>query len=217
MNKEAYINSIVKELKCSSAKKKDIKKQLESDINMKLEQGECLAAVIEEMGTVEEIVEGFNENLSEKDIRNYKRGLVLKILIPVVAVIAVLIGFKIWYDHFAAVKPVAYEYFYKEELGTKFKQTVTLFNESNYDALNDNSVAALKPVFINKNADTLKAQISEDWGELVSYSEMNIAEIVQFGKHYGFTQARVTYENTSVLFNITFDTDGKIAGFYCYP
>ena len=67
MNAKKYVNAIVRKIKCNGKKKKEIKKQLLMDINMRMKQGERLEEIISQMGTVKEIADGFNENISLKE------------------------------------------------------------------------------------------------------------------------------------------------------
>ena len=57
MNAKQYINGIVQKIKCSGEKKKEIRKQLFTDINFRLEQGESLEDIISRMGSIKEIAE----------------------------------------------------------------------------------------------------------------------------------------------------------------
>ena len=67
MNADRYVNNVAKKIKCDGKKKKEIKRQLLTDINMRIERGEALEQIIAQMGAASEIVEGFNENISEEE------------------------------------------------------------------------------------------------------------------------------------------------------
>lgn len=58
MTANQYVNTIAKRIKCSSNKKRDIKQQLLTDINLRLEQGERLEDIVAHMGTAKEIADG---------------------------------------------------------------------------------------------------------------------------------------------------------------
>ncbi len=55
MEQKAYIRAVMRALKCSGTKKKEIRKQLESDIGIALEEGRPVAEVLEEMGSAAEV------------------------------------------------------------------------------------------------------------------------------------------------------------------
>lgn len=48
-------------------REKEIKKQLFTDIHMRISQGERLEEILSQMGTAKEIADGFNENISPKE------------------------------------------------------------------------------------------------------------------------------------------------------
>ena len=60
MKANHYVNKIVKKIKCSSAKRKEIKKELLLEIEMRQEQGESLEGIISQMGNIKEIADSFN-------------------------------------------------------------------------------------------------------------------------------------------------------------
>ena len=96
MDAKKYVNAIAGKVRCSGKKKKEIKKQLLMDIQTRIEQGESLDEIISQMGTAKEIAESFNENISEKEQKQYGRNKVLKIVIPILAVLAFLLLFLYW-------------------------------------------------------------------------------------------------------------------------
>ena len=64
MNVNNYVNKIVRKIKCSSARRKEIRKQLQMDIELRMQQGESLEQVMSQMGDIREIADSFNENIS---------------------------------------------------------------------------------------------------------------------------------------------------------
>ena len=73
MDAEKYVKKIVRNLKCTGAKKKEIGDSLLSDIAARREQGEPMEQIMESMGSPEEIAEAFSQNLSDADRKAYKR------------------------------------------------------------------------------------------------------------------------------------------------
>ncbi len=67
MTAKQYVNAIVKKIRCDGKKKKDIRQQLLADVNARVSHGETLEDIISKMGGVNEIADGFNETISEKD------------------------------------------------------------------------------------------------------------------------------------------------------
>ena len=96
MDAQKYTGAIVRKIKCSGKKKKEIKKQLMMDIEMRMKQGEKLEEIILQMGTVKEIADSFNENISPEEKRRYNKNKVLKNIISIVAVLGVLVLLAYW-------------------------------------------------------------------------------------------------------------------------
>ena len=74
MNKEKYIRLVLKNLKCSTAKKNEIKKELESDIVSAEESGEALDEIMARMGTPNSLAAEFNDNFSPEECLKPSRG-----------------------------------------------------------------------------------------------------------------------------------------------
>ena len=65
MNRDKYVKAVIKKLKCSSRKKAEIKRELESNIQTALESDESWQQIEERMGTPYSQAMEFNENLSK--------------------------------------------------------------------------------------------------------------------------------------------------------
>lgn len=63
---------------------------------MRIKQGEQLEEIISQMGTVREIADGFNENISEEEQKRFVRNRVLKIVVPVITVLILLVLLVYW-------------------------------------------------------------------------------------------------------------------------
>ena len=53
MDEKRYVNAVARKLKCGGKRKKEIKRQLLSDIQMRENQGERLEEIISRMGKAE--------------------------------------------------------------------------------------------------------------------------------------------------------------------
>lgn len=108
---QQYLKHIAQNLLCEVAKKNEIVKELESDIQIALEQGESWEDIQKRMGTPEEIAEEFNDNFSEnykedfknilkensqvnysEDKRHKKAGVVLGVILAICAVVVVALA-----------------------------------------------------------------------------------------------------------------------------
>ena len=116
MNVNNYVNKIVRKIKCSSARRKEIRKQLQMDIELRMQQGESLEQVMSQMGDIREIADSFNENISAVEKKKYT----LKKILTIVAVVVVFLALIAIGIYRALPKSVA------SEDSTYFdKQTVT--------------------------------------------------------------------------------------------
>lgn len=91
MNQKTYIKTVGRQLNCSTSRKKEIQRQLESDIHAALEQGETMEEICQRMGSPIELAEEFNENLSEEEHKLAKRNKVRK-TITVILIIFLALG-----------------------------------------------------------------------------------------------------------------------------
>ena len=74
MTAQVYVNQIVKKVKCSGKKRKEIHRQLLADIQTEIGQGVPLDVIMLRMGEPIAIAEEFNQNLSQQEYRKYKSG-----------------------------------------------------------------------------------------------------------------------------------------------
>ncbi|MBQ6885984.1 MAG: DUF3887 domain-containing protein [Lachnospiraceae bacterium] len=217
MTKERYIKEVVKGLKCSKAKKKEIARQLESDIQIALENGETMESIVESMGTPESMATAFNENLSEAEqaaMKKAKRQRNIAIVIGIVVAICVIAGGIYWWLPKGKMVEES-EKFNKEEVQEQAERFIALFDEDNFEELCNLSVQAAQTNEFLEALEGAKAMISSsDWGEFQSFGTIYMAEIEQMGRKYMLVQLNASYENISVSYTITLDEELKLAGFY---
>lgn len=213
MNINQYVNKIAAKIKCSKSKKREIKKELLSDIQCRIEQGERFEDIVSQMGSIKEIADTFNENLSKKEKRIYTGKKALLVMVIAAALIAGL--FLIGYWNIPRTADIDNsEYFDKEQVENTVKQTVDLLDTDDYDTLRENADKKMKKILNKETMDTVKKAISEDWGDREKFGTVYMAEIVQGNKHYVVTEIMVVYENVSVVYRLTYDQDMKLAGVY---
>ena len=73
MTPEKYVKQILKLITCGKNKKKDISRQLLSEIQERMDNQESLETIISSMGSIREIADGFNESLSAEDKKQWKK------------------------------------------------------------------------------------------------------------------------------------------------
>lgn len=213
MDAKKYVNAIGRKIKCGGKKRKEIKKQLLTDIATRTEQGEPLEEVIARMGSVKDIADSFNETLSAREKRQYTCGRVLKIVIPIVVIVALLIGLLYW----ALPKGSSIaesKYFTEGGMADAMAETVDQLDAGDYDVMRENAIPEMQSTLTAEVMENAKAQISDDWGERKSFASIYMGEITQGNRHYAVGEITVIYENTSVTYRLTYDTDMRLAGLY---
>ena len=216
MNVNQYINGIVRKIKCGGKKKKEIKKQLLTDINFRLEQGESLSNIMSQMGSVKEIADGFNESLTEAEKKNYARTKAIKIAVIVFVVLALILTAILALVHFFVPKGTDIEQsenFDKAQVEQAVKDTIELLDNKDYDALQANATEEMRPYLTENQMESAKAQLSKDWGKRQFIGKIYMAELSQ-KNHYAVGEVTVTYENVSVVYQLSYNTDMKLAGLY---
>lgn len=215
MMKESYINSIGNKLKCSKAHRVEIKKDLTSDIDAALAAGESLDQVIARMGTPKEVAAEFNQNVSEEELRKYKKKKAWKITAFILLAIVVVVAL-IWF-----MIPKTYELGGK---GSPFDETIVvedskqiarLVGTQDYDTIiNEWSDENLQKAIDQKQLEDAYKAVGDDWGKLVSFGDYYTAEVKQMGNTYAIVVLTTSYDNAHVTFTLTYDKDMKLAGLY---
>lgn len=211
MNK-SYINKIVRKLKCSGKKKKEIRCQLASELE---EYGDDIdiKELIKRMGTPAEIAGEFNQNFSEDEKKKYRREKFLKIIACIAVVLVALILLVYW----ALPKQTALEnskVFQEDKVVEQAEYVIDLLDAENYDKLNEISDPVLKDYIQEDYLETAKEKVFDDWGKRVSIGKTYTAEITQMGKKSAVIEVHVEYENTTVIYTLSFNKDMMLQGLF---
>ena len=207
MNVNNYVNKIVRKIKCSSARRKEIRKQLQMDIELRMQQGESLEQVMSQMGDIREIADSFNENISAAEKKKYT----LKKILTIVAVVVVFLALIAIGIYRALPKSVAIEdstYFDKQTVTEAVERAIILLDDEEY------ATQQMQSVLNQTTIDQARAQVTSDWGERQSIGTTYATEVIQNGEHYAIAQVTVSYENVNVVYTLTYDADMKLAGLY---
>ena len=213
MNANQYVNAVIKKIKCNGKKKEEIKRQLLTDIDMRMRQGERLEEIISGMGSVQEIADGFNESISPTEQKKYRRNMALKIVIPI-AVVLVLLSILIYWMFPKGRDIEQSKYFDKAQVEAAMKETVTLLDEGASDDLQENAIPQMQKFLDKAGIQKIKATMSDDWGQRQQFGAVYMTELVQGNQHLAIGEITVTYENISVIYRLTYDQDMKLAGLY---
>ena len=211
MNAEKYVKEIVKRLKCTGAKRKEIGSQLLSDIAARREQGETLEQIMESMGQPQEIADAFWQDFSDADKKAYRREKIVRTVSEIILAL-IATSFLAWW---LMPKPaVLGDDLSQEEIAASVEQVITLLNENDFDSLQDMAVDKLKSKLTPEVIDPVRQKISEDWGEMQSIGKTYVQGVKQKGTLIIVTQTDAIYENVSVVYTISFDEDLKLGGLY---
>lgn len=213
MNEKQYINAIARKIKCDGKRKKEIKKQLFTDIHMRISQGERLEEILSQMGTAKEIADGFNENISPKEKKQYVRNKMLRIIIPVVIVLILLILLVYWMVP-KSVDIGQSKYFNKEQVEAAMKETIELLDAGDYITLQESAIPQMQSFLNAETMDDVKGMLSGDWGERKLFGAVYMAEVIQGNRHFAVGEITVTYENVSATYRLTYDEDMRLSGIY---
>lgn len=210
-----YINDIYKHLVLPTNKKKEIKKQLESDISIALENGETMEDIIARMGSAIEIAEDFNNSISPEDKKKMKTKKIC-LIVGAVIVVFVLLGLAI--KHFVPSQiPLAQSTTFDEsKVEEMAKLVATYVGNNDFDSLYEISDEQITSNFnsITAAIKDAKGQCAPIWGDFVSFGKIYSAEIKQSGQTFAVTQLVATYENVTITFTTTFDSNMKVCGLY---
>ena len=211
MDAEKYVKKIVRNLKCTGAKKKEIGDSLLSDIAARREQGEAMEQIMESMGSPEEIAEAFSQNLSDADRKAYKRrriGMTIGQILAALVFLSVLAWWMI-------PKPASLgDDLSQEAVTASVENVVVMLNQNDFDGLQELAVDELKSKLTQETMDEVRKGISEDWGEMQSIGKVYMQGLKQKGKVMVVTQVDAVYENVSVVYTISFDEDLRLGGLY---
>ena len=208
-----YAKQVARHLKCSGGRKREIRKQIASDIQAALEEGRTLEQAIQDMGDPKALAAEMNDSFSESEKKAAGRAKVWKILAIVLTVLVLLASLVLW-----ALPKVRYlsdsKVFSEEEVQERAELIVDLFNKEDYAGLQPYMTSEMAEFMSGETLGDLKLYIGDDWGEMLNIGNVYLLEISQFGKKGAMVQMTVSYENVGVTYTINLDRDLKLAGFF---
>lgn len=215
MQQEEYIKAVIRKLECPAQKKTEIERELISDIQTALNNGEDWDAIQERMGTPEQMAEEFNENLSPEDINKKKRKNGWIVAGTIIGILVILGAVAIW------TMPKSYdleksEIFEETIVLERTDEIIALLDKEDYTALQEYADEKMK-TFFQGDAPAMteaKATLGDELGENQGCTSQYLTELRQGGKRYAMIQVVVQYENRSVTYTITYDKDMKLSGLY---
>lgn len=206
MNKKEYVKKVLKRIPLQKNDKTRLEEDLLQDILSAMEDGESWENIQKRMGTPEQVAQEYCMQIGCSMKKRRKWPWILLGIIIVAAV-------GIW-----VLIPKNYplqssKYFDEKEVETWNKAVVENISNKNIDKILSNS------------SEAFRNEVSED--ELLTYFEdMNTGKFVRISQiesvenrsllqgTFVVSEVTVQYDNRSVIYLISFDTDGKLAGLY---
>ena len=213
MTAEKYVKQIVRGLKCSGKKKREIQRQLLADIEAELSDGETLESILKRMGDAKEAAAEFNQNMPESERKGYVRERRRKFCCAGVLLICLLAALAYWF--LPRTKEIAQgDVFSEEAVEKKTKDVVLLLDEEDYDTLKAMAIEEMEQFLNQENMDSARDQIAKDCGAFRQFGNVYMAEVEQQGKKFAVVELTAAYEKTNITYTISFDEDMKLAGLY---
>ncbi len=213
MKAEKYVKQIVRRLKCSGKKRREIQRQLLADIEAEMSDGETLESILKRMGDAKEAAAEFNQNMSGSEQKGYIRERRGKICAAAVLIICLLAAFVYWL--LPRTKEIAQgDVFSTETVEEKAKDVVLLLDKEDYDSLKAMAIEEMEEFLTPENLDGVREQVAKDCGAFRQFGNVYMTEVEQQGKKYAVVELTAAYENTNITYTISFDEDMKLAGLY---
>ncbi len=214
MTKREYIKCVAGHLQCSGARKNEIRRQLDSHIEIALSEGRQLTEILTEMGDPKALAAEFNENLEDSGERKArKRRLLLLILGIVLGVLALSAGFLYWWLP-KSLDIYDSTVFDSGQVEARSKEVINVFSEGDREGFDAYLSQELRDFLAQMSLDDIKGYMGEDWGALLNVGPAYMIQIREKGKDYAVAQINVSYENVSVTYTLTYDQEMELNGFY---
>lgn len=154
-------------------------------------------------------IEKMNKKLKEED-RKSRNGRIISI-----AVVLFLVCLGVYWIMPKSFEMGASGVFEQAEVEAKAEQVIELLNEDDFEGLKEVSTGKMQGFISTGEIESVRAEISKDWGECVSIGEeAYTTEVKQKGKLMAAIQKIVSYENINVVYTISFDKEMKLAGLH---
>ena len=212
MTEQQFLRQIKRLLHCKGDKKREILRQLESDIASAKEGGKSWEEIRQEWGTPEQFVSEFNE-----DGRDIKKG--KRILIGSVAVLVLFacVAAGVWFAHSheknggqQLTKNVE-----TQKIPDVVREAITDFSDDAYEKFIARCDAKMQAAFSKKNwKDAQKIASSQMIEKAENEKLLSVTQTTQAGWDLKVYQVAVEYGKRQIVYTISLDTENLIAGFY---
>lgn len=212
MNKEKYINNVLKNINCSKNDKVKIKEDLNSDIAVALDSGESWVEIKKRLGSPEELASELNENFDYPVRSNSKRNIFIGVFIGVtVVILSIVLLFNYFVPKSSSIDES--KIFDIEVLNQKVELVIDCLNTDNYEQLMTISNDLMKQSLSYEELNSAILSLGE-LGDFKSITRTNFSEVKNKKEIMAVGEIVALYEQKSVTYTISFDEDMKLAGLY---
>lgn len=212
MNKEKYINNVLKNINCSKNDKVKIKEDLNSDIAVALDSGESWVEIKKRLGSPEELASELNENFDYPVRSNSKRNIFIGVFIGVtVVILSIVLLFNYFVPKSSSIDES--KIFDIEVLNQKVELVIDCLNTDNYEQLMTFSNDLMKQSLSYEELNSAILSLGE-LGDFKSITRTNFSEVKNKKEIMAVGEIVALYEQKSVTYTISFDEDMKLAGLY---
>lgn len=213
MKQKKYIKKIIKRLQCSGSRKKEIRRELEADVQSALEAGESWEQVEKRMGTTAAVAAEFNGNFPDKEKKAAKRNRRIRIVAVIVLILLAAMALVWW------LLPKSYPMgehsdFEEQTVIDMAEKVVNLLDESDFATLKSMSTDSMQKVMDETTWSQARAQVGDNWGTFQSIGSVYTAELEESGKWFAVVQLTAVYENRTVTYTISFNEKMELSGLY---
>ena len=213
MTARRYVYEVTKRLTCTKNKRREIKEKLLQEISSAKEGGEEVNVVLERMGDPKDVARRYNIEFLEPEKKAFIKERRIKRIVSFVVVLVVISALAYWAIPKSA--PIGSSgMFTQEAVEEKAKQVVECLGRDDLEGLKSDATEKMKQAIDADMIDSVREQISTDWGEFQTIGKIYTAEMKQRGERLAVAQVVATYENINVTYTLSFDEDMKLAGLY---
>lgn len=206
MNKK-YIYQIIKKLKCSGKKRREIKRQMLSEMEESISDGSY------GMGNPVEIAEEFNQSFSAEEKKAYKREKRLKVA-GIIALLLFVAAGILWWMLPKQIWLEDSKVFDKTKVLEQAEVVIDYLDEDNYTALQRLSDDKMSGLLKTDGLEQAKKIIGETWGAQKSVGNVYMVELTSRGKKSAIVQMHVEYEKVNVMYTIYFNEQMELEGLW---
>ena len=213
MKQEQYIRTIVRRLQCTGSRKREISRELESDIQSAINGGESWEQVKKRMGSPALVASEFNRSFPEKEKKAAKRNRRIRIAVIIAAVLLAAAAL-IWWLLPRSYPLGQHSDFEEKTVVDAAENVVNLLDANDFEALKSLSTDSMKAAVDQTQWADVRAGVGDDWGAFQSFGSVYTGEIIDRNRVLAVVQLVAVYENRAVTYTISFNEDMQLAGLY---